>query len=505
MAGDFDCDVLIAGGGPTGVALAVLLARRRVKVIVAEKEADIFPLPRAAHLDHESMRILQEANVAEDVLATSRRASRYLFLNGKGEILLRFEGADQIGPGGWPVANMIHQPTVEAALRRSLANYDNNVLQSRWELKSFSDEEESVTAQIATPEGERVIRARYLIGADGARSPVRVAAGIAFDDLNFKEPWLVVDVLVDDETRVPRDNLQICDPERPTTCVLMGQGRHRWEFMIKPGETAEQVSQDLFIEKLLEPWNIKGAVRIERKAVYTFRARVANRWRKGRVLLAGDAAHQTPPFAGQGMCSGLRDAANLAWKLAAVVKGNAPDSLLDFYQREREPHARATIAMAIMMGRMVCTTSKWSAFVRDMKFKLGKAMGKLPDGPPAYPPISAGAILLGSPAAGSYFPQVVADQGGQTRLDDTLGLGPWLIMKDTPTLPMPAGLKALGLDAPSLSPFAAQLRRWLEDFGAQAVLVRPDRYVFGTGASDTLVRAWAASALAPPGSSFVTP
>lgn len=490
MAGDFDCDVLIAGGGPTGITLAVLLARRGVKVILAEKEADIFPLPRAAHLDHESMRILQEANVAEDVLATSRRASRYLFLNAKGDVLMQFEGADQIGPGGWPVANMIHQPTVEVALRKSLASYDKHALHSRWELKTFVDDEKCITAQIATPEGERVIRASYLVGADGARSPVRKASGIAFDDLNFEEPWLVVDVLVDDEARLPRDNLQICDPERPTTCVLMGQGRHRWEFMIKPGETAEQVSQDSFIEKLLEPWNIKGAVRIERKAVYTFRARVANRWRRGRVLLAGDAAHQTPPFAGQGMCSGLRDAANLGWKLAAVVKGTAPDSLLNGYQPEREPHVRATIATAITMGRMVCETNKWSAVVRDMKFKLGKAMGKLPDGPPAYPPILAGSILLGSLAAGSYFPQVVASQGGQTRLDDTLGLGPWLIARDAPTLPMPAGVTIVALDAPELSPFASALRRWLEGFEAEAVLVRPDRYVFGTGASDTLVRAW---------------
>ena len=472
---DFDCDVLIAGGGPTGVTLAILLAQRGVKVIVAEKTAEIYPMPRAAHLDHECIRILQEAGVADAVMATSRRVPRYDFLNAKGGVLLRFEGSDQIGQGGWPVANMIHQPSVEAALRRALSSCAEASLKSRWELTSFADEGDGVTAILATPDGERTIRARYLVGADGARSPVREASGIAFEDLNFEEPWLVVDVLVDDYTRLPDANLQICNPERPTTCVLMGQGRHRWEFMIKPGETAEQVSDDGFIEKLLEPWNVKGAVRVERKAVYTFRARIAEKWRHGRILLAGDAAHQTPPFAGQGMCSGLRDAANLAWKLAAVVKDDARDALLDTYQPEREPNLRATIDMAIMMGRMVCTTSKWSALLRDMKFSLARLLGKLPDAPPAYPPISAGVILAGSAAAGSYFPQMIADDGA--RIDDLLGSGDWLFSRNA-------------LQSEPIQPFAAQIESWFDTVGADAVLVRPDRYVFGTGTPDQLAAAW---------------
>ena len=472
---DFDCDVLIAGGGPTGVTLAILLAQRGVKVIVAEKTAEIYPMPRAAHLDHECIRILQEAGVADAVMATSRRVPRYDFLNAKGSVLLRFEGSDQIGQGGWPVANMIHQPSVEAALRRALSSCAEASLKSRWELTSFADEGDGVTAILATPDGERTIRARYLVGADGARSPVREASGIAFEDLNFEEPWLVVDVLVDDYTRLPDANLQICNPERPTTCVLMGQGRHRWEFMIKPGETAEQVSDDGFIEKLLEPWNVKGAVRVERKAVYTFRARIAEKWRHGRILLAGDAAHQTPPFAGQGMCSGLRDAANLAWKLAAVVKDDARDTLLDTYQPEREPNLRATIDMAIMMGRMVCTTSKWSALLRDMKFSLARLLGKLPDAPPAYPPISAGVILAGSAAAGSYFPQMIADDGA--RIDDLLGSGDLLFSRNA-------------LQSEPIQPFAAQIESWFDTVGADAVLVRPDRYVFGTGTPDQLAAAW---------------
>jgi len=472
----FDCDVLIAGGGPTGVTLAILLARRGVSVIVAEKEAGIYPMPRAAHIDHEGMRILQEAGVADAVMKTARRASRYDFLNAKGDVLLRFEGAEQVGPGGWPAANMIHQPSVEAELHKALAAQPSAQLHYNWELTSFEDDGTGITAQVATPDGDRTIRCRYLVGADGARSPVRKAAGIEFDDLNFEEPWLVVDVLVDDYARLPTANLQICNPERPTTCVLMGEGRHRWEFMIKPGETAEQVSEDAFIEKLLEPWDVKGAVRLERKAVYTFRARIAAQWRKGRVLLAGDAAHQTPPFAGQGMCSGLRDAANLAWKLEAVIRGGADDALLDSYQPEREPNLRATIAMAIMMGKTVCITSRFGAWLRDMKFKLARALGKLPDGPPAYPPISAGLILSGSAGAGSYFPQPLSPDGA--RLDDVLGVGTWLITRED-------------VGGPQLAPFAQPLERWFDSQQCEAVLVRPDRYVFGTGASAELIEAWA--------------
>jgi 3-(3-hydroxy-phenyl)propionate hydroxylase len=471
-----DCDVLIVGGGPAGVTLAVLLAQQGVSVLVAEKEADIYPLPRAAHLDHEVMRILQEAGVADEVARTSRTTTRYDFLTADRQVLLRFEGSDRLGPGGWPGANMIHQPSVERALREQLAALPAARLECCWEMKSFCEDAEGVTATLMTPDGEGPIRARYLVGADGARSPVRAASAIEFEDLGFEEPWLVVDVLVDDYSRLPEVNLQICDPARPTTCVLMGEGRHRWEFMLLPGETAQQVSEDAFVETLLEPWNVKGAVRLERKAVYTFQARIAKQWRKGRVLLAGDAAHQTPPFAGQGMCSGLRDAHNLAWKLAAVVNG-APGNLLDTYQSERAPNLRATIDMAVMMGRTVCITDPAAAAMRDQQMLAARAAGQSPDGNLAYPPIGEGAVLAGSPGAGTYFPQPIAADG--SRFDDVMGPGEWLIAR-------------ADLTGGALAPYAAQLAPWFEHHAAQAVLVRPDRQVFGTGTPAELDAAWQA-------------
>lgn len=479
---DHACDVLIVGGGPTGVTLAVLLAQRGLRVTVAEKEAAIYPLPRAAHLDHEILRILQECGVAEAVMRTSRTTGRYDFLTADRQILLRFEGTDRIGPGGWPGANMIHQPSVEAALRQRLAQLPSAQLHSNCEYLGHSEDERGITARIATPQGERSVSARYLVGADGARSPVRHAAGIAMDDLGFEEPWLVIDTIVRDYGRLPDCNLQICDPARPTTCVLMGEGRHRWEFMILPGEDADAVASDASIARLLEPWDVQGAVTLERKAVYTFRARIAERWRKGRVLLAGDAAHQTPPFAGQGMGSGLRDAANLAWKLAAIIAGGTPDSVLDSYQGEREPNLRAMIQMAVMMGQTVCITDPAAAAMRNEQMLAARAAGQSPDGNIAYPPISSGMILSGSPGAGSYFPQAVVDCA---RLDDVLGADAWLIDR-------------AALDEVRLAPFRPALAEWLGAQGVEAVLVRPDRHVFGTGDAAMLQAAWQQALAAHP-------
>ena len=485
----YDYDVIIAGGGPTGVTLAALLAQRSVSVLVVEKAAAIYPLPRAAHVDHETMRVFQEVGVADTIMATSRSTDRYDFLNARRKVLLRFNGSSTIGAGGWPMANMIHQPSIEAALRDRLAQLPHARLCVSTELIDWRQSDGGITATIADDYGQREVRARFLVGADGARSPVREAAQIVFDDLGFEEPWLVVDALVTDPTRLPTANLQICDPARPTTCVVMCEGRHRWEFMVKPGEDPDAVSSDASIARLLAPWQVEGAVTLERKAVYTFRARVARQWRKGCVLLAGDAAHQTPPFAGQGLCAGIRDATNLAWKLAAVIRDGANPAVLDAYQQEREPHARATIAMAIMMGRTVCVTSQFAAFMRDTKLRLARHLGLTPDGPPAYPPLRRGVIWGGATAAGSYFPQVCGEDGVVVRSDDRLGPGAWLITRGPPVEPV-ADVRTVGLDDPLLAPFRPRIDMWLTDHDAPAVLVRPDRYVFGTGSASELAERW---------------
>jgi 3-(3-hydroxy-phenyl)propionate hydroxylase len=347
---------------------------------------------------------------------------------------------------------------------------------------------DGVTAKVQGSTGLSQIRARYLVGCDGARSPVREAAGVALFDFGFDEPWLVLDTICEEPGVLPVTMRQICDPKRPVTYMAMATPRFRWEFMIKPGEAPADLLEDKAIQALLAPWGCADKVQVERKAVYRFHALVAHTWRKGRVLLAGDAAHQMPPFAGQGMCSGLRDACNLAWKLALVVKGEADEAILDSYQSEREPHVRAIIETAIAMGRTVCILDEAAAAARDAGMLAERAAG-VQNISIRYPDLQGG-LLTTTASAGALFPQVL---DGERRLDKALGLTPVLIGRDLP-LGDDAGVRRLELGDPALAPFADALHRWLEAHGAAAVLVRPDRHVFGTGDPDALLQAWAEQA-----------
>lgn len=486
----YDCDVLIVGLGPVGAALAVLLAQAGVSSLAVEKDHEVYPLPRAAHFDHEIMRLFQSLGVAQEVLAHARAAPAYEFRSATGDLLMRFDLPAE-SPSGWSTGYMFHQPAVEHALRARIAASDFAQARLGHRFVALEQDAAGVSATLSGPDGDYGVRARYLVGCDGASSRVREALGVELDDYQFDEPWLVIDALVEDGARVPDVNLQVCDPARPTTCVLMGPGRHRWEFMLLPGETAEQVLDDGFIQSLIGTWDC-GEVEIERKAVYRFHGLVAKTWRSGRVLLAGDAAHQMPPFAGQGMCSGLRDAANLAWKLATVLRGEADETLLDSYQAERDPHVRTYIELAIGMGRVVCTLDPAAAAARDagMLAQRAKGEGGLP--PAAAPVFRAGLLAAGAPGAGTMFPQPWERREARCeRLDDVLGQGAWLICRAAAPTTALAGLRAVALDAPELAVFRDSLAAWLDAHGADGVLVRPDRYIFGAGDPADLTRAYA--------------
>jgi 3-(3-hydroxy-phenyl)propionate hydroxylase len=490
----FQTDVIVVGAGPVGATLSLLLAREGASVFLADKAAEIYPLPRAAHIDHEIVRVFQAIGAADAVMAASKSTTYYDFLTASGEVLMRFGSADQKSPSGWPVSNMIHQPSVEAVLRDLIEATPTVQLKTEWTLTSYKIDDTGVVACFDTPTGERTVRGRFLVGCDGARSSVRDLAGIELEDLDFDEPWLVIDTVVQDPSRLPDRNLQICDPKRPTTCVQMGSGRHRWEFMMKPGETPEDVLEDAFIADLLKPWKVEGAVTLERKAVYRFHALIARRWRERPVFLAGDAAHQTPPFAGQGLCAGVRDAANLAWKLGAVVRGEAADGLLDTYQSERSPHVRAAIDLALMMGRTVCITDPKAAAERDKAMLTRRASSSEGSGGGlGLPSFAKGFLMAGTSGAGTYFPQPWTK--AEARFDDFAGQGPWLIQRES--LEAASFTATLALNDTRIAPFAHDIRRWLDNHGAQAVLVRPDRYVFGTGSPTELVDAWAKALMVP--------
>jgi 3-(3-hydroxy-phenyl)propionate hydroxylase len=477
-----DYDVAIIGLGPTGAVLAAMLGDAGIKTLVIERDAEVYPLPRAVHFDDEIMRIFQQLGLTDDILKSAQPATGYEFRNGFGDVLMRFSDRATMMPSGWYSSYMCHQPGIENALRRKIAAQPSVDVFLNASFVGYEAQGDAVIIDYKLGGNPQKAKARFLVGCDGASSPVRTQSNIELEDLNFDEPWLVIDVLVSDPSRLPHDSLQICDPKRPTTCVHIGHGRHRWEFMLLPDEAAEQVIEDDFILSLLEPWNCADVVTIERKAVYRFHGLVAKQWRKGPVILAGDAAHQMPPFAGQGMCSGIRDAANLSWKLNAIVNGGSPDHLLDSYQPEREPNVRAYIGLAIGMGQIVCIQDEAAAAQRDAAMIAMRNAGGEAMQPPPLPPLTV--IVNGSDhPVGTRFIQPVA---GQERLDDLLGSEPALIARKA----VDADLPTFALDDAKLAPYRRALEDWLNTHAVDAVLVRPDHYIFGVGEAKALADAY---------------
>ena len=477
------CDVLVVGLGPIGDVLTGLLKTQGLSVIAIDREADIYPLPRAAVFDEEVMRIFQMIDASDAIAPLCRVPDGYQFLSASGEILMRFPMRPGFGPYGWEATYALHQPGVEAALRARLAELSADIRLSTV-LKSFSQGDAGVTAEVEGPRGPYAISARYIVGCDGAWSPIRESFGTSMFDYGFEEPWLVIDSIVEDGNVLLQIPSQICDPTQPTTFLRMSGPRYRWEFMLKPDDDPETFASDENLARLLAPWNVMHRIAIERRAIYRFHGLIAKDWRKGRAIIAGDAAHQMPPFAGQGMCSGIRDAGNLAWKLAAVVRGDASDALLDTYQQEREPHVRGIIERSIEFGQTVCVLDPEIAAARDAAMLAARAAGEQPP-MIAYPPLIEG-CLMGGPESGELFIQPVID--GE-RMDNRLGAGPWLISKTAAETAM----KQFVIGSDALGPFSASLAAWLEERGVDAAVVRPDRHVFGVGTPHELITAWKAA------------
>jgi 3-(3-hydroxy-phenyl)propionate hydroxylase len=341
--------VLIVGLGPVGAALANLLGRLGVRVVVVERNAEILAVPRAIALDNEALRILQWVGLGEgdfDKVGIPHVRMRSPWL-GEFARINTLGGLD-----GHPKLVTFYQPDLERALRDKLKTHVSVQLSLGTTLTGFTEHADGVVAQLSEGPGRNTeCHARYLIGADGASSRIRELIGQHFDGKTYAEDWLIVDA-----RRVTGsiDHVEfLCDHRRPTPHMIAPGGRERWEFMLRHGETREQMESDARIRDLLAPWGIADDMDIERKAVYRFHARAADAFSRGRVFLVGDAAHITPPFVGQGLVSGLRDAANLGWKLAWVVHGRAGASILKSYDRERRPHAHAMINMAKFAGRLV--------------------------------------------------------------------------------------------------------------------------------------------------------
>ncbi|MEY2451563.1 MAG: 3-(3-hydroxy-phenyl)propionate hydroxylase [Acidimicrobiaceae bacterium] len=438
-------DAIVVGYGPVGAVAAGLLGQAGLRTAVFESTTSVYHLPRAAHMDAEIMRVLQQLGVADDVLPACAAVEGMHFINADGVALLRFDALDG---QGW----MFYQPDLERALRAGVDRQPQVEVHLAHEVVGFEQHDDHVAVTVRDLEAgtERVVRARYLIGADGARSIVRKQAGMGVKDLQFDQPWLVVDTLLRRTVELPTLVQQICDPARPTTFIPMSGAHRRWEFMLLPGEDAAAMEQPARIEELLAPWVQPDDIEVVRAVVYTFHAVLASPWRDRRVFLAGDAAHQMPPFLGQGMCSGVRDAHNLVWKLALVQQGLAGDELLDSYEAERSPHVLSIIETAVALGALLQTTDPDVAASRD-------AMMLDPDaqqpGRSEMPGLTTG---------------VIADGGGG-RVPDASGAFE-LRMRGEPVL-------------------SDEVSEWWRSIGGQvvrsstadgAVVVRPDGYVFGT-------------------------
>ncbi len=500
-------DVAIIGYGPVGATLANLLGQLGLSVVVLERETSVHHNPRAGSLDAEGMRVLQAIGLADEVARTARIAPGMRFVNAQGQLLLHWRRTGETAEG-WHQAWRFHQPTLETILRRGIARFPQVETLLGVEVTGIEapdGQPVAVTCHALDTRVERRVAARYVVGCDGGRSLTRRAIGTELLDLGSRERWMVLDILLrqDPPDDALGDSVQHCDPARPATYIPMVGRRRRWEFMLMPGDDPATIVEPARVWQLLRPWGVgPDAASIERAVVYTFHANVARSWRRGRVLLAGDAAHQMPPFLGQGLCAGLRDVANLAWKLAIAVRGATPDTLLDSYQSERAPHVREIIALAVRLGGLIQTVDPAEAAARDRR------MVDAPETLRVVMPALGPGLGDGARAA-----QPVMADG--RRLDDRVGyrfavLGmPEVLAGVRPcTAEIWHSADTCVVAADGAAP------EWLARLSCAAVIIRPDRVVLGiasnTGELDAISRliplpsatparaATRAAALAPP-------
>ena len=445
-------DVAIIGYGPVGAALALSLARYGLTVAIIERTGAAYGLPRAVQIDDEVMRLFRTLGVDEAIRAETHVNPGTKFVAPGGRVLIDWSRPMTETPLGWNASYRFHQPSLEATLREAIDAHPLIETRLMAEAVQIADEEADVAIALA---GGETVRARYAVGCDGANSWTRRRIGAAWEDLGFRERWLVLDLVVaENAPDFGRHSLQICDPESPTTFVCGVGQRRRFEFRLGGDETDEAAKEGAWAR--LAPYLSRDQARLERAAVYEFRSCIADNWRVGRILLAGDAAHLTPPFMGQGLCAGIRDVANLGWKLAAVLRG-ADAALLDSYQSERAPHVRAFIEMAVAMGRFINRTGVAALEGRSEAAEDGPKLGVM------RPSLGPG---LGprDDVAGSLAPQPRLAAG---RVEDAMRGGF-------------AVFAPAGFDAPT--PGAALIadeafEDWLRDLGAVAAIVRPDGYV----------------------------
>lgn len=504
-------DVVVIGFGPSGAVAAALLGQAGLRILVVDRTHEVYPKPRAIALDHEIMRVFQNLGLSDAVAPHCEPFTPSEYYGADGRLIKRLATVEPPYPLGHTPSMVFSQPPVEAALRRHVEALPGVEVVLGWRFTGVDQDDEGATVQLDDAEGRVVnVHARYVIGCDGASSSVREAVGITLEDLEFDEPWLVVDVQVNERglAKLPKTSVQYCEPARPCTYVI-GPGNHRrWEISLLPGEDPATMATEEGAWSVLKRWIGPEDATLWRQASYRFHALVAREWRSGRVFIAGDAAHQQPPFLGQGMCQGVRDVVNLTWKLRAVladeVTGAAAEALFDTYTVERREHVRMLTTRIKEIGAVICERDPQAATARDAAL-IEAAGGTIKTVPrqDIIPPLVGGLLARqGGSGTGTLFPQpCVEGPAGPTLLDELAGTG-WCIVTDLRVDELPLGLPDLVASlgtliclAPDEQGFTGApghfrtreldgvLARWFERHGCRAAIVRPDHYVYG-GAAD---------------------
>ena len=360
---EYTTEVAILGAGPVGLTIANYLSKQGVQVKVVEQLDSLIDYPRAIGIDDESLRTIQSLGLVEQVLPHTTPNHAMRFLTPKGHCFADIQPLTR--EFGFSRRNAFVQPQVDSILLKGLEQYPQTDVLFARHLTHFNQDASGVTLNVKTKDGsEESIHAQYLIACDGGNSIVRRTLGIGFDGKTAPNQWIVIDI-DNDPLATPHIYL-CCDPVRPYVSAALPHGIRRFEFMVMPGETQEELSKPENIAKLLSKvLPTTDGIEVIRQRVYTHNARIADRFRADRILLAGDAAHIMPVWQGQGYNSGMRDAFNLAWKVALVVQGKAGADLLDSYQVERKDHAKAMIDLSVMAGNVLAPPKKWHGVVRD--------------------------------------------------------------------------------------------------------------------------------------------